>query len=117
MRVCHVDGFRFDLAPLFEVIKACPLLLQAKLIAESWDVGLSGYQAGNFPPLFAEWNDHFRADMRRLWLYRDVSNGAFSRRFAASSGLFQRDGRLPHAAVNLITAHDGFTLRDLVSFN
>ncbi|MDU6433037.1 MAG: glycogen debranching protein GlgX, partial [Pantoea sp.] len=130
VRVCHVDGFRFDLAsvlgrtpdfsahaPLFEAIKACPLLSTVKLIAEPWDIGPGGYQVGNFPPLFAEWNDHFRDDMRRFWLHRDVSNGAFARRFAASSDLFQRDGRLPHAAVNLITAHDGFTLRDLVSFN
>ena len=130
VRVCHVDGFRFDLAPvlgrtpdfsahapLFEAIKACPLLSQVKLIAEPWDIGPGGYQVGNFPPLFAEWNDHFRDDMRRFWLHRDVSNGAFARRFAASSDLFQRDGRLPHAAVNLITAHDGFTLRDVVSFN
>ena len=130
VRVCHVDGFRFDLAsvlgrtpdfsahaPLFEAIKACPLLSTVKPIAEPWDIGPGGYQVGNFPPLFAEWNDHFRDDMRRFWLHRDVSNGAFARRFAASSDLFQRDGRLPHAAVNLITAHDGFTLRDLVSFN
>jgi len=130
VRVCHVDGFRFDLAPvlgrtpdfsahapLFEAINTCPLLSQVKLIAEPWDIGPGGYQVGNFPPLFAEWNDHFRDDMRRFWLHRDVSNGAFARRFAASSDLFQRSGRLPHAAVNLITAHDGFTLRDLVSFN
>ena len=130
VRVCHVDGFRFDLAtvlgrtpafsaqaPLFEAIKACPLLSSVKLIAEPWDIGPGGYQVGNYPPLFAEWNDHFRDDMRRFWLHREVSNGAFARRFAASSDLFQRHERLPHAAVNLITAHDGFTLCDLLSFN
>lgn len=130
VRVCHVDGFRFDLAPvlgrmpdfnvhapLFNAIKACPVLSQVKLVAEPWDIGPGGYQAGNFPPPFAEWNDRFRDSVRRYWLHGEENNGDFARRFAASSDLFQRQGRLPHATVNIITAHDGFTLCDLVSFN
>ncbi|ELH1433475.1 TPA: glycogen debranching protein GlgX [Raoultella ornithinolytica] len=127
---CHVDGFRFDLAsvmgrtpefrqdaPLFEAIRNDPQLAAVKLIAEPWDIGAGGYQVGNFPPLFAEWNDHFRDVARRFWLQQSVSLGEFVRRFAASSDLFQRNGRQPAAAVNLITAHDGFTLRDCVCFN
>ena len=127
---CHVDGFRFDLAsvmgrtpefrqdaPLFEAIRNDPQLAAVKLIAEPWDIGAGGYQVGNFPPLFAEWNDHFRDVARRLWLQQSISLGEFARRFAASSDLFQRNGRQPAAAVNLITAHDGFTLRDCVCFN
>ncbi|MDV2861397.1 glycogen debranching protein GlgX [Phytobacter ursingii] len=126
----HIDGFRFDLAtimgrtpafsqqaPLFEAIKNCPLLSQVKLIAEPWDIGWGGYQVGNFPPLFAEWNDHFRDATRRFWLEQSLSPGEFAGRFAASSDMFRREGRLPHASVNLVTAHDGFTLRDCVSFN
>lgn len=113
---CHVDGFRFDLgsvlgrtpafsadAPLFAAIKADPLLGRCKLIAEPWDIGPDGYQAGRFPSPFAEWNDRFRDDVRRFWLHGDIRLGQFARRFAAS--------------VNMLTAHDGFTLRDLVSFN
>lgn len=127
---CHVDGFRFDLAsvmgrtpefrqdaPLFEAIRNDPQLAAVKLIAEPWDIGAGGYQVGNFPPLFAEWNDHFRDVARRFWLQQSISLGEFARRFAASSDLFQRNGRQPAAAVNLITAHDGFTLRDCVCFN
>lgn len=127
---CHIDGFRFDLAsvmgrtpefrqdaPLFEAIRNDPQLAAVKLIAEPWDIGAGGYQVGNFPPLFAEWNDHFRDVARRFWLQQSVSLGEFARRFAASSDLFQRNGRQPAAAVNLITAHDGFTLRDCVCFN
>ncbi|HGW2954125.1 TPA: glycogen debranching protein GlgX [Raoultella ornithinolytica] len=127
---CHVDGFRFDLAsvmgrtpefrqdaPLFEAIRNDPQLAAVKLIAEPWDIGAGGYQVGNFPPLFAEWNDHFRDVARRFWLQQSISLGEFARRFAASSDLFQRNGRQPAAAVNLITAHDGFTLRDCVYFN
>ncbi|WP_064359880.1 glycogen debranching protein GlgX [Raoultella ornithinolytica] len=127
---CHVDGFRFDLAsvmgrtpefrqdaPLFEAIRNDPQLATVKLIAEPWDIGAGGYQVGNFPPLFAEWNDHFRDVARRFWLQQSISLGEFARRFAASSDLFQRNGRQPAAAVNLITAHDGFTLRDCVCFN
>lgn len=127
---CHVDGFRFDLAsvmgrtpefrqdaPLFEAIRNDPQLAAVKLIAEPWDIGAGGYQVGNYPPLFAEWNDHFRDVARRFWLQQSISLGEFARRFAASSDLFQRNGRQPAAAVNLITAHDGFTLRDCVCFN
>ncbi len=126
----HIDGFRFDLAPvigrtpeysqqapLFEAIKNCPLLSGVKLIAEPWDIGPGGYQVGNFPPPFAEWNDHYRDTARRFWLARDMSLGQFAGRFAASSDLFKRNGRLPSASINLVTAHDGFTLRDCVCFN
>lgn len=129
VEVCHVDGFRFDLATvmgrspdydpqavMFEALKADPLLSQVKLIAEPWDVGPGGYQVGNFPEPFAEWNDHFRDAMRRFWMYGDISNGEFARRFAGSSDVFQQRGRLPSASINLVTAHDGFTLRDVVSF-
>jgi glycogen operon protein len=127
--VCHVDGFRFDLAPVlgrtpefradapfFAAIKACPILSQVKLIAEPWDIGPDGYQLGRFPSPFADWNDRFRDAMRRYWLHGELSNGDFARRFAASSDCFRHDDRLPSSTVNLITAHDGFTLRDLVSF-
>ncbi|MEW5291051.1 glycogen debranching protein GlgX [Erwinia papayae] len=127
---CHVDGFRFDLATvmgrtpeyqrdsaLFRAIEADPLLSQCKMIAEPWDIGPEGYQVGNFPAGFAEWNDHFRDVTRRWWLHGDITNGEFARRFAASSDLFRQQERLPSASINLITAHDGFTLRDLVSFN
>lgn len=126
----HIDGFRFDLAsvigrtpefsqqsPLFKAIKNCPLLSGVKLIAEPWDIGPGGYQVGNFPPLFAEWNDHYRDAARRFWLTRDLSLGTFAGRFAASSDVFKRNGRLPSASINLLTAHDGFTLRDCVCFN
>lgn len=126
----HIDGFRFDLAsvigrtpefsqqsPLFEAIKNCPLLSGVKLIAEPWDIGPGGYQVGNFPPPFAEWNDHYRDAARRFWLTRDLSLGTFAGRFAASSDVFKRNGRLPSASINLLTAHDGFTLRDCVCFN
>lgn len=129
VEVCHVDGFRFDLATvmgrspdydpqavMFEALRADPLLSQVKLIAEPWDVGPGGYQVGNFPEPFAEWNDHFRDAMRRFWMYGDISNGEFARRFAGSSDVFQQRGRLPSASINLVTAHDGFTLRDVVSF-
>ncbi|MGG7448164.1 glycogen debranching protein GlgX [Kosakonia oryzendophytica] len=126
----HVDGFRFDLAsvmgrtpafsqqaPLFTAINNDPVLRDLKLIAEPWDIGPGGYQVGNYPAPFAEWNDHFRDAMRRFWLEASLSIGEFAGRFAASSDVFKRGGRLPSASVNLITAHDGFTLRDCVSFN
>ncbi len=126
----HIDGFRFDLAPvmgrtpefnpqapLFAAIQNDPLLRDLKLIAEPWDIGEGGYQVGNFPAPFAEWNDHFRDAARRFWLTESLPMGAFAGRFAASSDLFKRNGRLPSATVNLVTAHDGFTLRDCVSFN
>ena len=127
---CHVDGFRFDLATIlgrtpeyqrdaemFQAIQADPLLSACKLIAEPWDIGPGGYQVGNFPPPFAEWNDHFRDVVRRYWLYGDISNGELVKRFAASSDVFQQPGRLPSASINLITAHDGFTLCDVVCYN
>lgn len=126
----HVDGFRFDLAtvmgrtpdfdpqaPLFTAIKNDPLLSGVKLIAEPWDIGPGGYQVGNFPAPFAEWNDHFRDATRRFWLEQSLSLGELAGRFAASSDVFRRNDRLPSASINLITAHDGFTLRDCVCFN
>lgn len=128
--VCHVDGFRFDLAtvlgrtpdftaaaPLLSAMKQDSRLQGCKLIAEPWDIGYGGYQLGQFPTPFAEWSDRYRDDMRRFWLHGDISLGAFARRFAASSDIFQQHDRLPYASVNKLTAHDGFTLRDLVSFN
>ncbi|BDH44243.1 glycogen debranching enzyme [Salmonella enterica subsp. enterica serovar Choleraesuis] len=127
---CHVDGFRFDLAsvmgrtpefrqdaPLFEAMRNDPVLRDVKLIAEPWDIGPGGYQVGNFPAPFAEWNDHFRDDMRKFWLQQSLSLGAFANRFSASGDVFRRGGRAPSASINLITAHDGFTLNDCVCFN
>ncbi|MGL4860208.1 MAG: glycogen debranching protein GlgX [Enterobacteriaceae bacterium] len=126
----HIDGFRFDLgaqlgrtpqfsphSPLFCALLQDPLLAECKLIAEPWDLGPDGYQLGRFPAPFAEWNDYFRDHIRRFWLRGDVTLGEFAHAFSASSRYFQHDGRLPYATINLITAHDGFTLRDLVSFN
>ena len=127
---CHVDGFRFDLASalarefyevdrlsaFFDTIHQDPVLSQVKLIAEPWDVGPGGYQVGNFPVLWAEWNGLYRDTMRDFW--RAQSNvGQFASRFTGSSDLYQSDGRAPFASINFITAHDGFTLRDLVSYN
>ncbi len=127
---CHVDGFRFDLAtvmgrtpefrqdaPLFEAMRRDPTLRSVKLIVEPWDIGPGGYQVGNYPQPFAEWNDRFRDDIRRFWLRRESGPGEFATRFAASADVYRRDGREPWASVNLVTAHDGFTLRDCVSFN
>lgn len=128
--VCHVDGFRFDLAPvmgrtpgyrqdapLFNALHDDPVLSTVKLIAEPWDIGEGGYQVGNFPPAFSEWNDHFRDAMRRFWLEESLSLGDFAQRFAASSDVYAHQERRPRATINLVTAHDGFTLRDCVSFN
>ena len=127
---CHVDGFRFDLASalarefyevdrlsaFFDTIHQDPVLSQVKLIAEPWDVGPGGYQVGNFPPLWSEWNGKYRDTMRDFW--RAQANvGQFASRFTGSSDLYQSDGRAPFASINFITAHDGFTLRDLVSYN
>jgi len=127
---CHVDGFRFDLASalarefydvdrlsaFFDTIHQDPILSQVKLIAEPWDVGPGGYQVGNFPVLWAEWNGIYRDTMRDFW--RTEANVAdFASRFTGSSDLYQHDGRSPFASINFITAHDGFTLRDLVSYN
>jgi glycogen operon protein len=130
VRVCHVDGFRFDLgtvlgrtpafdrdAPLFQAMLADDTLGRCKLIAEPWDIGPGGYQVGAFPGRFAEWNDHFRDDIRRFWLHNDRSLGQFAQRFAASSEVFNQRGRAPYASINMLTAHDGFTLQDVVSFN
>ena len=128
---CHVDGFRFDLASvlgrdtpdfnvqaqLFTDIKNEPSLQNIKLIAEPWDIGHYGYQVGNFPSYFAEWNDRFRDDLCRFWLWKSGKIGAFAERFAGSSDLFKKNDRLPHTTLNFITAHDGFTLKDLVSYN
>ncbi|WON76781.1 glycogen debranching protein GlgX [Serratia sp. UGAL515B_01] len=127
---CHVDGFRFDLgtvlgrtpafdrdAPLFQAMLADDTLGRCKLIAEPWDIGPGGYQVGAFPGRFAEWNDHFRDDIRRFWLQNDLSLGQFAHRFAASSEIFNQRGRAPHTSINMLTAHDGFTLQDVVSFN
>jgi isoamylase len=127
---CHVDGFRFDLASalarefyevdrlstFFDTIHQDPVISQVKLIAEPWDVGPGGYQVGNFPVLWAEWNGPYRDTMRDFW--RGSGNlGRFASRFTGSSDLYQADGRDPFASINFVTAHDGFTLRDLVSYN
>jgi glycogen operon protein len=127
---CHVDGFRFDLASalarefydvdrlasFFDTIHQDPILSQVKLIAEPWDVGPGGYQVGNFPVLWAEWNGIYRDTLRDFW--RAQSNVAdFASRFTGSSDLYQHEGRSPFASINFVTAHDGFTLRDLVSYN
>ncbi|MDG6881797.1 Glycogen debranching enzyme [Phocoenobacter uteri] len=128
---CHVDGFRFDLAPtlgretpafnpnakLFQEIAEVPSLQKCKFIAEPWDIGEGGYQVGNFPVYFSEWNDHFRDDMCRFWLQKSGRLDMFAQRFAGSSDIYRREGYLPHNSINFITAHDGFTLRDLVSYN
>ena len=128
---CHIDGFRFDLgtvlgrespdfnphAKLFDDIAQTPSLQQVKFISEPWDIGHYGYQLGRFPHYFAEWNDRFRDDMCRFWLWKSGEVGAFAERFAGSSDLFKQEARLPHTTLNFITAHDGFTLRDLVSYN
>src|SRR5262245_32686633 len=127
---CHVDGFRFDLASalarefydvdrlsaFFDVVHQDPVLSQAKLIAEPWDVGPGGYQVGNFPVLWTEWNGIYRDTMRDFWRVGS-SVAAFASRFTGSSDLYQHDGRTPVASINFVTAHDGFTLSDLVSYN
>ncbi len=128
---CHVDGFRFDLATvlgretpdfnpnakLFAEMEQDEVLQRIKLIAEPWDIGHYGYQVGYFPAYFSQWNDRFRDDMCRFWLWQSGEVGAFAERVAGSSDIFKREGRLPHGSLNFITAHDGFTLRDLVSYN
>ena len=127
---CHVDGFRFDLASalarefhevdrlsaFFDIIHQDPVLSQVKLIAEPWDVGEGGYQVGNFPVLWTEWNGIYRDTMRDFWR-GEAGVAEFASRFTGSSDLYQHDGRRPFASINFITAHDGFTLRDLVSYN
>jgi len=127
----HVDGFRFDLAPIlgrerdaysttsafFTAIMQDPVLSRVKKIAEPWDLGPNGYQLGYFPPGWMEWNDVYRDTMRAFWLHQWPTLGEFARRFAGSSDIFRHDGRMPSASVNFIAAHDGFTLQDMVSYN
>lgn len=127
----HVDGFRFDLAAtlarefyevdrlssFFELVQQDPIVSQVKLIAEPWDVGPGGYQVGNFPPLWTEWNGQYRDTVRDFWRGEPSSLGEFASRLTGSSDLYEHTGRRPFASINFVTAHDGFTLRDLVSYN
>jgi glycogen debranching enzyme GlgX len=130
----HVDGFRFDLAPILArssagfdsaaaflaAVRQDPVLGRVKLIAEPWDIGPGGYRLGQFPAGWLEWNDKYRDTVRAFWLQPGEQAGAlgeFARRFAGSSDVFQHDGRAPTAGVNFVTAHDGFNLRDLVSYD
>jgi isoamylase len=127
----HVDGFRFDLAAtlarelhdvdrlsaFFDIIHQDPVISQVKLIAEPWDVGPGGYQVGNFPVLWAEWNGRYRDTVRAYWRGDPGTMGELGYRLTGSSDLYESDGRRPHASINFVTAHDGFTLNDLVSYN
>jgi len=127
----HVDGFRFDLAStlarelhevnrlgaFFDIIHQDPILSQVKLIAEPWDVGPGGYQVGNFPVLWTEWNGKYRDSIRRFWKGEGGTAGELATRLAGSSDLYQDDGRKPYASINFITCHDGFTMQDLVSYD
>ena len=127
----HVDGFRFDLAAtlarefyevdklaaFFEIVQQDPVISQVKLIAEPWDIGPGGYQVGNFPPLWTEWNGKYRDTVRDFWRGEPSTLGEFASRLTGSSDLYEHDGRRPVASINFVTAHDGFTLRDLVSYN
>jgi isoamylase len=127
----HVDGFRFDLgvslgredgefrrdSPFFSAIRQDPILSQVKLIAEPWDIGPYGYQLGNFPPGWAEWNAQYRDTVRRFWKGDHGITADLASRIAGSSDIFAYNGRRPWASVNFVTAHDGFTLQDLVSYN
>ncbi len=127
----HVDGFRFDLAAtlarqfhevdrlsaFFDLIQQDPVISRVKLIAEPWDVGEGGYQVGNFPQLWSEWNGKYRDAVRDFWRAEPGSLGEFASRLTGSSDLYQHSRRRPRASVNFVTAHDGFTLRDLVSYN
>jgi glycogen operon protein len=127
----HVDGFRFDLAStlarefydvdrlsvFFDLVQQDPVISQVKLIAEPWDVGPGGYQVGNFPPLWSEWNGKYRDTVRDFWRGEPGTLGEFAARLTGSSDLYQNDGRRPFASINFVTAHDGFTLADLVSYN
>ncbi|HZZ97088.1 MAG TPA: glycogen debranching protein GlgX [Jatrophihabitantaceae bacterium] len=126
----HVDGFRFDLASalarslhdvdklssFFDTIHQDPIISQTKLIAEPWDVGAGGYQVGEFPPLWTEWNGKYRDTVRSFWSFGDGGVRDLAYRLTGSSDLYGDDGRLPIASINFVTAHDGFTLRDLVSY-
>ena len=127
----HVDGFRFDLAStlarefydvdklstFFELVQQDPTVSQVKLIAEPWDVGPGGYQVGNFPPQWTEWNGKYRDTVRDFWRGEDASLGEFASRLTGSADLYERTGRRPVASINFVTAHDGFTLADLVAYN
>ncbi|MBM6404267.1 glycogen debranching protein GlgX [Phycicoccus sp. CSK15P-2] len=127
----HVDGFRFDLAAtlarqfhevdklsaFFDLIQQDPVISQVKLIAEPWDVGDGGYQVGGFPPLWTEWNGQYRDTVRDFWRGEPSTLGEFASRLTGSSDLYEHSGRKPIASINFVTAHDGFTLRDLVSYN
>jgi isoamylase len=127
----HVDGFRFDLAAtlarqfhevdrlsaFFDLVQQDPVVSQVKLIAEPWDLGDGGYQVGGFPPLWTEWNGRFRDTVRDFWRGESASLPEFASRITGSSDLYESSGRRPIASVNFVTAHDGFTLRDLVSYN
>jgi isoamylase len=126
----RVDGFRFDLAAtlarelhevdrlsaFFDLIQQDPVVSRVKLIAEPWDLGAGGYQVGNFPPLWSEWNGKYRDSIRDFWR-GEASLGEFANRFTGSSDLYATTGRRPFSSINFVTAHDGFTLRDLVSYN
>jgi glycogen operon protein len=127
----HVDGFQFDLAAalarelhavdrlaaFFDLVQQDPIVSQVKLIAEPWDVGEGGYQVGNFPPLWSEWNGQFRDTVRDYWRGAHAKLAAFAFRLTGSSDLYEGTGRRPYASVNFVTAHDGFTLRDFVSYD
>jgi glycogen operon protein len=127
----HVDGFRFDLAAtlareehdvdrlsaFFDIVHQDPVLNRTKLIAEPWDIGQGGYQIGNFPILWCEWNGKYRDSVRDYWRSQEATMADFASRLTGSSDLYQDDGRKPWASINFITAHDGFTLNDLVSYN
>jgi glycogen operon protein len=127
----HVDGFRFDLAAtlarelhdvdrlsaFFDIIQQDPIISQVKLIAEPWDVGEGGYQVGNFPPQWSEWNGVYRDTIRDYWRGQRRTLGQLASRFTGSSDLYENTGRRPHASINFISAHDGFTIEDLVSYN
>ena len=127
----HVDGFRFDLAStlarelhdvdrlsaFFDLVQQDPVVSQVKLIAEPWDIGAGGYQVGNFPPLWTEWNGKYRDTVRDFWRGEPSTLGEFASRLTGSSDLYAHNGRRPAASINFVTAHDGFTLHDLVSYN
>ncbi len=127
----HVDGFRFDLASslarqfhevdrlsvFFDLVQQDPVVSQVKLIAEPWDVGDGGYQVGNFPPLWTEWNGKYRDTVRDFWRGEPATLGEFASRITGSADLYEHSGRKPIASVNFVTAHDGFTIHDLVSYN
>jgi glycogen operon protein len=127
----HVDGFRFDLAAtlarefhdvdrlaaFFDLVQQDPIVSQVKLIAEPWDIGEGGYQVGNFPPLWTEWNGKFRDTVRDYWRGEAATLAEFGSRLTGSSDLYESDGRKPYASINFVTAHDGFPLHDLVSYN